>query len=625
MTRSQWGSITLAGCLFAGLFGCTGDTRDLGGGRQTAGRGDGGAQDAPDAGQRLDLLPHATVGARCSGSGRAPFILLSGVGTDCGAHARILASGSDGTPAVFARLPENPSGALEVEATVCLTTGECELHPLRLTIDAFQEQSGAQGTWALDLPDIAAGGRFQAGWCEYDSHLSSSDARAAGISVRDVAIYQGVKVAVATNRAAVTRRNAPVVEGRPGRLRVFLRPEAGWTVREILTRLRLEPPGRDPEVLEHRMTVRVASNDASGTSTPVFDIPARLMVPGLRYAVSLHETAGCGVPAAEAPEAAFPASGTEALDPRPTGGALQIVLVPVRYNADGSRRLPDTSPPQVARFRNLLYAMYPVSDVEITVREPFDWNNTIAPNGAGWSEILQAILMLRARDRPSPRTYYYGVFAPASTYGTFCNRGCVAGLGPLPGAQDQFARGAVGLGYSGQSAAETFTHEIGHTMGRQHAPCGVRDADPSYPYGGGTLGSWGFDILSSNYKAPSSFTDFMGYCDPSWISDYTFRSIYDRIRAVHLGSALLADVPGRWRVLLDDGESLRWGEETELDMEPKGEPILADVLDRAGQRVEIVEVIRYALDHLEGALLMVPELPSEAAALRLADGRIAPL
>jgi hypothetical protein len=72
------------------------------------------------------------------------------------------------------------------------------------------------------------------------------------------------------------------------------------------------------------------------------------------------------------------------------------------------------------------------------------------------------------------------------------------------------------------SGRNVFAHEITHNFGRSHAPCGgVAGADPQFPYAGGTIGVYGYDLASNTLKAPAS-VDLMGYCANPWISDYNY-------------------------------------------------------------------------------------------------------
>ena len=68
----------------------------------------------------------------------------------------------------------------------------------------------------------------------------------------------------------------------------------------------------------------------------------------------------------------------------------------------------------------------------------------------------------------------------------------------------------------------TIAHELGHTMGLLHAPCGDPvGTDISFPYEGGTIGNWGYDFHTDDLVSPDIY-DLMSYCQPRWISDYHF-------------------------------------------------------------------------------------------------------
>ena len=95
----------------------------------------------------------------------------------------------------------------------------------------------------------------------------------------------------------------------------------------------------------------------------------------------------------------------------------------------------------------MFYAMYPITEVEIKVRSPFVWNNTLSSNGNGWENMLNAIADLRNQDNAPFEEYYYGIFEPQSSLNQYCSGGCVLGLGFLGGPQDAFAHAAIGIGY----------------------------------------------------------------------------------------------------------------------------------------------------------------------------------
>ena len=85
-----------------------------------------------------------------------------------------------------------------------------------------------------------------------------------------------------------------------------------------------------------------------------------------------------------------------------------------------------------------------------------------------------------------------------------------------------------GVDFGSEDSAWTLAHELGHEFGRYHAPCDTSGADGAYPYAGGDIGTWGWDVRDGAFQAPGATTDFMGYCAPTWISDYTWSALFAR-------------------------------------------------------------------------------------------------
>ena len=120
-------------------------------------------------------------------------------------------------------------------------------------------------------------------------------------------------------------------------------------------------------------------------------------------------------------------------------------------------------------------------------------------------------------------------------------------------AKVSYSSGIAGIGYIGAqtalgwdylpSGSEVMAHELGHNWGRQHAPCGgVASPDPAFPYSGGSIGVFGFNVrvgqLLSNTTA-----DLMGDCSPTWISDYTYQSVMNFRGTSVASSIVMADNP----------------------------------------------------------------------------------
>jgi hypothetical protein len=120
-----------------------------------------------------------------------------------------------------------------------------------------------------------------------------------------------------------------------------------------------------------------------------------------------------------------------------------------------------------------------------------------------WSALLSQLAQVRGAD--GSQRHYYG-FVRVGSFGV------------------------AGIGYIGQPTAVgrddsegVASHELGHNFGRPHAPCGgAAGVDPSYPYAGGRIGAWGWN--GQTLMNPQQFVDLMSYCNPTWVSDYTYRA-----------------------------------------------------------------------------------------------------
>jgi hypothetical protein len=111
-------------------------------------------------------------------------------------------------------------------------------------------------------------------------------------------------------------------------------------------------------------------------------------------------------------------------------------------------------------------------------------------------------------------------------------------------------------------------HEIGHTLGRNHPTpngddpntdaregCGHSRSDPNYPYMLARIGagadSEGFDAGEPGLNVPRAlypgdvWYDVMSYCDQQWLSDYTYKAMYDYMAANPSLAAAYADDPSQ--------------------------------------------------------------------------------
>ncbi|MDH3201343.1 MAG: M66 family metalloprotease [Myxococcales bacterium] len=432
------------------------------------------------------------------------------------------------------------------------------------------------------------------------------------LRISDVTINQGVSVPVVDNAAPVNNRVAPVIADRDGVMRVFVEPQADWQTRDVIARLTLNGSPRETQI-----QVTGASSATTLASTINFGLGPGELAVSSTFSVELLEVDPCGTYAGTVSGSRYPATSTQSLNAVAAPGPFRIVLVPVRYQADGSNRTPNTDGVTVARFTQRMYGMFPLADFEVSVRQsPLDFDRAISADGGGWTDLLNECLSIRAADNASPNTYYYCAVRPSDNLGDFCGGGCVAGIGPVPSAGDTFNRGALGLLYSDD--LDTFVHEIGHSLGLPHAPCGV-PGDPAFPYSNGGIGVLGFDrgaqaLISTQYR------DVMGYCDPVWISDYNYDKLYDRLVSVTAQSvAVLKSVgsPLAFRpVLIDIDGTLTIGETLWADDAPLGEPVTIEWVDEAGHSEEVVAIL-VRVTHVPGGIIYVPEMPNPPATIRV--------
>jgi len=430
------------------------------------------------------------------------------------------------------------------------------------------------------------------------------------VYITGVTLYQGVERPLMVNGAAAST-TVPIVAGRDGMVRVFYSTDGAYNGQPVTMRLALD--GQPP--LEVTAALSGASTDDNLASTLNVDVPGSALAQSTGYRIELlqSEELNSGANAA----ASYPATGTELIPVQSAGAQLRIVLVPLAYGADGSNRLPDTTPTQIEIYRNQFYRLYPVPEVEIEVHNPVQWNSTISAWGNGWDSVLNYMIDYRQSGGVADDQYLYGIFTPASSFGAYCQSGCVSGLsllGQSPG--DSYARVGVGIGFSGESSADTAAHELGHQHGRNHAPCGAQQGiDNSYPYSGGGIGTWGYDLVSGQLVNPSQHTDIMGYCNPTWVSDYNFTNFFNRIKSVN-GAKL--DIPIELqnqpyeRISIGPDGTVQWLGEMVFELPPLGEQIAVTI--DSDQGAEELAGHFYPYSHIDGGVLVFPKRPTASTA-----------
>jgi hypothetical protein len=108
---------------------------------------------------------------------------------------------------------------------------------------------------------------------------------------------------------------------------------------------------------------------------------------------------------------------------------------------------------------------------------------------------------------------------------------------------------------------------------------------------------------------PAMFKDFMSYCDPTWVSDYTWLAMWNHMRSSNLSADVHipadAHIGLYERVLLSPDGSLRWLQPLDLKMPPMAQKTTVTATTAAGE-IEL-EGHFYPYDHMEGGMLLFPK------------------
>ncbi len=444
-----------------------------------------------------------------------------------------------------------------------------------------------------------------------------------GVWLFKVSMYQSVEHVLGGPGVVGAPSTVPLIAGRDAVVRVFYDadPEKiGTTVRG-----RLEIAGYGD--LTVKGTLADLSQDYDVGSTLNFSVPGEAIKEPFQYRASIEHDGRDDNPLAH-----HPAEGRESHFVEGPESTLRVILAPFVYHYDGSGRVPDTSPEAVEKFRQELLAMYPVSDVEVSVRAPYDYHEAIGNHGMGWDALGVTLYQLRFQDGAPDDVYYYAIFNPAETYEEYCQGGCQLGVTlinnvPVDTGSVEL-RMAMGVGYP-EVAFETCAHELGHSHGRLHAPCGPGldpdSIDPDFPYDNGSIGAWGLDTVSMEIKDPNmppgvmianpGPADMMSYCANEWVSDYTYAALLYRGKHVNLpdlhGPPSLSRRPFQSSqvdhelIVLDGQGRGRWQPPLKKRAIGPAHSVPVTLRTTGGQSL-VTRAHYYRYDHLPGGWLMFP-------------------
>lgn len=384
-------------------------------------------------------------------------------------------------------------------------------------------------TGTTTLPTLAAGsytiaaGNTSSGGNSYNPAPTSQSATVTGGATASATVTYTIGAPVPLNlvidgmyltqAAAKYDGSTPVIASRDGYLRVFVKANQANTATPTV-RVRLYSGAsliQTSTITASAASVPTTITEGTFTSSWNLLIPAATLQPNLRVLADVDPT-NAVVESSDA-DNTFPVTGTPfVLDVRavPT---WNVRFVPVLQSVNSLQG--NVTVGNAGTFLVDPLKLLPVAAYSADVRAVYTTSAPVLESGNGngaWGTILSEVAALRSADASS--RYYYGVVKTSYDDG-------VVGIGYVGGGI-QTALGWDAL----PSGSGIMAHEVGHNMGRWHSPCGgAGRPDPAYPYAGGIIGTYGLDLTTLAVKGPTTNFDFMGYCSPNWVSDYTWSGL----------------------------------------------------------------------------------------------------
>jgi len=344
---------------------------------------------------------------------------------------------------------------------------------------------------------------------------SSSDF-AGGLTITDIAILQGPIVPLVHDTAETTR-TAPVLAGRQARFLVRFAFESGSEARDVTVWLTLVD---DATGKHHAFSKSVTIPGGGQAAVDAWlDVDGSFITPATTYFAEVHEQHGFVSSHDRLVGVRQPAEGEWPLDAKPAP-LFRAQIVPIATPISAA---PEISQASLDAWRAQLVALWPIADAELSVAAPVTTALDMTQDGS-WGPLLAELAAHRAAAGVDPDTFWYGAVPPTPKTG-------VGGIAASLVVELPYWRVASGqVNVNATQDAFIVTHELGHAVGRSHAPCGNPGGpDLAYPYPMASIGVEGLDIRDGSIRDPQHYVDFMSYCGPIFVSDYGFAALYESL------------------------------------------------------------------------------------------------
>ncbi|MEA2713778.1 MAG: hypothetical protein QOK27_1739, partial [Gemmatimonadales bacterium] len=388
----------------------------------------------------------------------------------------------------------------------------------------------APGTYTVDAQNVtgvSCGATFNASPATQNVTVTASATAPATVSYSPTAsglVNLCVDGMYLTQSAQNYAGTIPLVQNRNGLLRVFVVADQPNTLAStvqvqlriysplgVLTPVTLSPPAG-------LVYVPTAPDESALNNSWNYSVPGGTILSGFRIEAEV-DPANVVTESSETDNILAPPAPTVRTMP-----TLNVTFVPITQKGIpiGRRVAGNVTSGNAASFMQVTKDMHPIDAYNTVIHAPYTtttFDTLESENGnSAWGTILGEIDLLRTKEASS--RYYYGVAKVSYTSGV-AGVAYVSNPATLP---PQVARAALGWDYI-PSGSIVAAHELGHNWARNHAPCGGPSGlDPNYPRSDGTTGGYGYDMSTGTLEPPTS-SDIMGYCDPKWISEYTYSAV----------------------------------------------------------------------------------------------------
>jgi hypothetical protein len=390
---------------------------------------------------------------------------------------------------------------------------------------AHEEDDEAEGDGDMDDMDDTGDGD----WPEFTPFAEADWARG-DIRLARVEVNQGIAIPIMLDGQLipVDARSAGLVKDRNALVQAFWSVPGNWQARPITAKLHVRNGQGALDVLEVTKTISGTPTAGSLEGAITWQVPAGAFVGDLQFFIELWEGEGGhdDIPASSQSPSG-PAGGMQPIGVTNEPMEVKLVMVPVQYDYGACHTdTTSTLETNLQQFADHFFTQNPIHTLHIEIR---DQKLVRTEQVTTLSQINSALVGMRFEDFAEPNEYYFALL-DACSGGVDDAGGLAPGTpGPLKGLGD--LRVSTGLLAGINWSKNTFVHETGHSQGRPHSPCGPADGiDETFPHEGASIGTYGFNILTGQFYGPGNHKDYMSYCDPVWVSDWTWNFVHEQVR-----------------------------------------------------------------------------------------------